>query len=164
MSVSDDMSFDALACATADLVWWDGLTAVDQNLQANINRLVVAAEVTKLTEVNAWADASRQKEQFDEGISEMVEARGRNVLEPEGVTSLAVGLTAGPPSLGGAMLTTRPAGAVVPTGGGSHEQRFGIHGSKQSTARAVNTRHQAPSSRLYRGRQLNASPSVIILS
>ena len=65
-------------------MWWDGLTAVDQNLQANINRLVVAAEVTKLTEVNAWADASRQKEQFDEGISEMVEARGRNVLETGG--------------------------------------------------------------------------------
>ena len=53
-------------------------------MQANINRLVVAAEVTKLTEVNAWADASRQKEQFDEGISEMVKARGRNVLETGG--------------------------------------------------------------------------------
>ena len=73
-------------------------------MQANINRLVVAAEVTKLTEVNAWADASRQKEQFDEGISEMVEARGRNVLET-GVISLVVGLTASSPSLIGAMLT-----------------------------------------------------------
>ena len=88
---------------SADLVWWDGLTAVDQNLQANINRLVVAAEVIKLTEVNAWADASRQKEQFDEGISEMVKARGRNVLETGGHVACR-GTYCQPPTLGGAMM------------------------------------------------------------
>ena len=80
-------------------MWWDGLTAVDQNLQANINKLVVAAEVTKLTEVNAWADASRQKEQLDE---EVVNARGRNALETGGHIACR-GNYCQPPTLGGAM-------------------------------------------------------------
>ena len=85
---------------SADLVWWDGLTAVDQNLQANINRLVGVAEVTKLTEVNAWADASRQKEQLDE---EVVNARGRNALETGGHIACR-GNYCQPPTLGGAMM------------------------------------------------------------
>ena len=79
-------------------MWWDGLTAVDQNLQTNINRLVVTAEVIKLTEVNAWADASRHNDGI---IDEMVEARGRHALETGavggwGVPSLAVVLAASP--------------------------------------------------------------------
>jgi hypothetical protein len=33
--------------------------------QTNINKLVTMAEHFRMTEVNAWADASRQKEQLD---------------------------------------------------------------------------------------------------
>ena len=51
----------------ADQSWWNGLTPVDQNSQANINTLVTVTEYIKLTEVNAWADASRQKEHPDDG-------------------------------------------------------------------------------------------------
>eukprot|EP01051_Picozoa_sp_SAG22_P007816 SAG22_NODE_565_length_9046_cov_142.250475_4_plen_84_part_00 len=46
--------------------WWNGLTPVDQNSQTNINTLVTLTENIKLTEVNAWADASRQNEQLDD--------------------------------------------------------------------------------------------------
>ena len=38
---------------------------MDQNSQANINILVTVVEDIKLTEVNSWADASRQKEQLE---------------------------------------------------------------------------------------------------
>jgi hypothetical protein len=48
------------------LMWWNLLTPVDQNSQTNINMLVSLTEDTKLTEVNAWADASRRKEHLDE--------------------------------------------------------------------------------------------------
>ena len=41
------------------LLWWNGLTPVDQNSQANINRLVTTSEDIKLSEVNAWADVRR---------------------------------------------------------------------------------------------------------
>ena len=68
--------------ATADLVWWDGLTSVDQNLQANINKLVVAAEGIKLSEVDAWADASRQKtEQLDDSPSDTALVWGKTVIQ-----------------------------------------------------------------------------------
>ena len=56
-----------LGRSLADQSWWDGLTPVDQNSQTNINTLVTVTEDIKLTEVNAWADASRQKEQLDDG-------------------------------------------------------------------------------------------------
>jgi hypothetical protein len=41
------------------LLWWDALSPVDQNSQANINRLVTTSEDIKLSEVNAWADVRR---------------------------------------------------------------------------------------------------------
>ena len=41
------------------LLWWNGLTPVDQNSQVNINRLVTTSEDIKLSEVNAWADVRR---------------------------------------------------------------------------------------------------------
>ena len=41
-------------------------TAVDQNSQGNINRLVVAGEQIKLGEVSSWADASRSREHAPE--------------------------------------------------------------------------------------------------
>jgi hypothetical protein len=41
------------------LLWWHGLTPVDQNSQVNINRLVTTSEDIKLSEVNAWADVRR---------------------------------------------------------------------------------------------------------
>lgn len=50
----------------ADQSWWNGLTPVDQNSQTNINTLVTVTEDIKMTEVNAWADASRRNEQLDD--------------------------------------------------------------------------------------------------
>ena len=50
------------------LMWWNLLTPVDQNSQANISILVTVAEDIKLTEVNSWADASRQKEQLEADV------------------------------------------------------------------------------------------------
>ena len=60
---------NAVVALKNHLVWWNLLTPVDQNAQANISTLVTVAEDIKLTEVNSWADASRQKEQLeaDEG-------------------------------------------------------------------------------------------------
>jgi hypothetical protein len=49
-------------------MWWNLLTPVDQNAQANISNLVTVAEDIKLTEVNSWADASRQKEQLEADV------------------------------------------------------------------------------------------------
>ena len=66
-------------------MWWDGLTSVDQNLQHNINKLVIATEDTKLSEVNAWADASRQKEQPDDSTRETAETRGKIAIKLWGV-------------------------------------------------------------------------------
>jgi hypothetical protein len=41
--------------------WWNSLPSVEQNSLANINRLVSVGEDIKMNELNAWADASRQK-------------------------------------------------------------------------------------------------------
>jgi hypothetical protein len=41
------------------LLWWDGLTAVDQASQLNISRFVTAGESIRIGEVQAWADANR---------------------------------------------------------------------------------------------------------
>ena len=54
------------------ILWWDSLTPVDQNSQRNINHLVSTGEGIKLSEVIAWADASRRRDhtaavQSDEG-------------------------------------------------------------------------------------------------
>lgn len=62
----------ACHCVRADQTWWNLLTPVDQNSQINITKLVAATEGTKMTEVGAWADASRQKEQIsDDPASQM---------------------------------------------------------------------------------------------
>lgn len=45
------------------LLWWDSLTAVDQNSQTHINRLVSVGEAIKTGEVDAWADAGRHREE-----------------------------------------------------------------------------------------------------
>ena len=62
---------NAVVALQNHLMWWNGLTSVEQNSQANINRLVVGTEFVKMTEVNAWADASRQQEQADGTASEL---------------------------------------------------------------------------------------------
>ena len=49
--------------AIKDLMhWWNGMTAVDRNSLVNINKLVLTDEDIKMSEVNAWVDASRRAE------------------------------------------------------------------------------------------------------
>ena len=68
-------------------MWWNGLTAVDQNSQANIDTLITVVENIRLTEVNAWADASRQRERSDNAIDETAAAAdskpNKNAIHPE---------------------------------------------------------------------------------
>jgi hypothetical protein len=59
---------NAVVALKNHLMWWNLLTPVDQNAQANISNLVTVAEDIKLTEVNSWADASRQKEQLEADV------------------------------------------------------------------------------------------------
>ena len=46
--------------------WWNGLTAVDRTSLVNTNKLVLTGEDDKMSEVNAWADASRRVEGLQE--------------------------------------------------------------------------------------------------
>ena len=59
---------NAVVALKNHLMWWNLLTPVDQNAQANISNLVTVAEDIKLTEVNSWADASRQKDQLEADV------------------------------------------------------------------------------------------------
>ena len=53
--------------AIKDLMdWWNGLTAVDRTSLVNTNKLVLTGEDNKMSEVNAWADASRRVEGLQE--------------------------------------------------------------------------------------------------
>jgi hypothetical protein len=60
---------NAIVSIKNHLLWWDSLTSVDQNSLPNINRLVGVGEDIKLAEVNAWADASRQKERQGDDVT-----------------------------------------------------------------------------------------------
>ena len=70
---------NAIIALKNHILWWNGLTPVDQNSLININRLVMLGEQVKMSEVSSWADASRQKEaQTDEGNGDIQ----HSVVEP----------------------------------------------------------------------------------
>ena len=57
---------NAIVALENHLIWWNSLPAVERNSLSNINRLVIEGESIKMTEVNAWADASRAREEKSE--------------------------------------------------------------------------------------------------
>ena len=64
-------------------MWWDSLTAVDQNSLNNVDRLVSVGEAIKTGEVDAWADAGRRSEDIeseDKGDTQSVGRESANSI------------------------------------------------------------------------------------
>ena len=62
------------------LLWWDSVSPVDQVSQVNIETLVDIGESIKVSEILAWADASRE---IDEQIQAKQAGKGAAPVRQE---------------------------------------------------------------------------------